>query len=274
MAILDAHLHLWDPAVLEYDWLSDGLARRFGPDDLVRAEGGDVSVERVFVQADCRPDQALDEVRWVESLAPGAGVVGIVAFAPLEAGADRVAAVLDDYAAHPLVVGVRRLLQSEGVGFATAPGFRDGARSLAERALVFDACVRASQLGDVIALSDAVPELSIVLDHLGKPARGAADDDAWASAMAALAERPAVTVKLSGLPAELGPGWREADVEPLLDVCLAAFGPNRLLYGGDWPVSGPLGRWRETVARWALDRAGAVDAAAIMGGNARRVYGV
>lgn len=273
MTILDAHLHLWDPDRLEYGWLAGDLARRHGPEDLAVAEGGD-PVERVFVQADCRPDQARDEVRWVQSVAREAGVVGIVAFAPLHKGVDGVADLLDEYAAHPLVVGVRRLLQSEPAGFADTAAFRSAARATAERGLVFDACVRSTQIDEVAALVDAVPELSVVLDHLGKPGPGAADDAVWPAAISALAARSTVSVKLSGLPAELGPGWHAAQVQPLLDRCLAAFGVDRLLYGSDWPVSGPLPRWRETVRRWAIDRTGADGAAAIMGDNARRIYSV
>lgn len=273
MTILDAHLHLWDPDRLDYAWLSGDLARRHGPDDLAVAEAGE-HVERVFVQADCRPDQARDEVRWVQSVAREAGVVGIVAFAPLDQGADRVAGLLDEYAAHPLVVGVRRLLQSEPAGFSATEAFRSAARATAERGLVFDACVRSDQLDEVAMLADAVPELSVVLDHLGKPGPGAADDAVWPAAISALAARPSVSVKLSGLPAEFGRDWRAADVEPLLDRCLAAFGVDRLLYGSDWPVSGPLPRWRDTVRRWAIERTGADGAAAIMGDNARRIYGV
>lgn len=274
MTIVDAHLHLWDPSFLDYEWLEGRLRRPHGIDELAVADPGAGDVERIFVQAECRPDQARAEVAWVQSLAARAAVVGIVAYAPLEQGPDAAAGLLDEYAAHPLVVGVRRLLQGEDAGFAASAAFRSSARRLAERGLVFDACIVPDQLGEVIALADAAPALSIVLDHLGKPAVGVAPTHAWATAIAELARRPNVSAKLSGLPAEAGEEWTAAQVEPYLDVCLDAFGPDRLIYGSDWPVSEPMPRWRTTVADWATDRLGADAAAAVLAGNARRVYGV
>lgn len=277
MRAVDAHLHLWNPGILEYDWLEGPLLRSFGPDELDAALSTAPAGEYgfVFVQAECAPAQSIAEVDWVTSLASKVGVRGIVARAPLEDPA-ATAAHLDAYAERPLVVGVRRLLQSEPDGFAARPGFRDAARAVASAGLTFDACIHAHQLPDVIALADAVPDLTIVLDHLGKPGVGNADAVApaagtpWASALAALAERPNVVCKLSGLPAEAQGEWTAAQLRPFLDVALDAFGPERLLFGGDWPVSGPYGRWLTTVSAWAQDRLGSVDA--VMAANAERVY--
>jgi L-fuconolactonase len=138
--------------------------------------------------------------------------------------------------------------------------------------------VRWSQLSDVIALADAVPELTIVLDHLGKPPVGSADAAApaegtpWATELRRLARRHNVVCKLSGLPAESQGEWTAAQLRPFLDVALDAFGPHRLLFGGDWPVSGPYGRWVETVSSWIRDRLGEDDREAVLASNAERVY--
>jgi L-fuconolactonase len=279
MRVVDSHLHLWDPELLSYEWLEGPLLRSFGPDELAEATA-DAPGDRdgfVFVQADCVPEQSIAEVDWVTSLAARADVRGVVAHAPLEDPA-ATETHLAAYAERPLVVGVRRLLQSEPDGFAARPGFRASAHAVASAGLTFDACVRAHQLRDVIALADAVPGLAIVLDHLGKPAVGTGDAASpaagtpWASALAALAERPNVVCKLSGLPAESPGGWTAEQLRPFLDVALDAFGPERLLFGGDWPVSTPYGRWAETVASWAADRLGETDA--VMAANAERVYGL
>ena len=276
MRAVDAHLHLWDPELLEYAWLTGSLLRPFGPDELDAALAGIPDAPGfVFVQAECAPAQSIAEVDWVSSLASRVGVRGIVARAPLEdpAETDRHLAA---YAERPIVVGVRRLLQSEPDGFAARPGFRAAAQAVASAGLTFDACVQAHQLPDVVALADAVPDLTIVLDHLGKPAVGSADAAApaagtpWASALAELAERPNVVCKLSGLPAEARGEWSAAQLRPFLDVALEAFGPERLLFGGDWPVSGPYDRWLDTVSAWARDRIGDPDA--VLAANAERVY--
>lgn len=281
MRVVDGHLHLWDPEVLTYEWLTGPLLRSFGPDELggAVAEGPDAAYGFVFVQADCVPDQAIAEADWVASLASRAAVRGIVAHAPLEdpAATD---GHLEAYAKRPLVVGVRRLLQSEPVGFARAPGFRDSARAVASAGLVFDACVRWQQLPDVVDLADAVPELTIVLDHLGKPqvgsadAPGPADGTPWADSLRDLALRPNVVCKLSGLPAEAHGEWSDAQLRPFLDVGLDAFGPDRLLFGGDWPVSRPYGRWVDTVSSWLADRVGEHHQRAVLAENAESVYGL
>lgn len=279
MRVIDGHLHLWDPSVLTYEWLSGPLLRPFGPDELDEALGDAPAADYgfVFVQADPVTADTVAEVDWVASLAPRVALGGIVAGAPLEdprATEDHLAA----YAERPLVVGVRRLLQSEPLGFSQAPAFRDSARAVASAGLTFDACVLSPQLPDVIALADALPELTIVLDHLGKPSVGTmdapapADGTPWAAAFRDLSRRDNVVCKLSGLPAESPHGWTAAQLRPFLDVALDAFGPDRLLFGGDWPVSQPFGRWIDTVASWLADRVGEPERDAVLAGNAERVY--
>ena len=276
--VVDSHVHLWDPEAVEYPWLSGGLRARFGPDELDRDDEG-ADVARIVVEADAAPQRSLDEVEWIARLAEDARVVAVVARAPLEQGG-AVRAHVRALAAHPLVVGVRRVLQAEPDGFATSDRFIDGLREVEEAGLVFDACVASRQLAELAELADAVPGLTIVLDHLGKPAVGSREAPAspsvgvWRTDLGELARRPNVVCKLSGLPAESPGGWSVAQVVPFLDAALEVFGPRRLLYGGDWPVSRPLSAWRRTVAEWAADRVIREDAAAIMGGNARRIYAI
>lgn len=286
MRVLDSHLHLWDPQTLSYTWLDGALDARYGAAELSLA-GLDGVAERaaIFVQADPVPAQQLDEVRWVGSLAATAGVVGIVAGARLDEGAATEAhlAALADL---PLVVGVRHLLQAEPDGFARTEAFHDGARAVAARGFTFDACVRAHQLSDVTALASAVPDLRIVLDHLGKPAVGTAEQPqspspGWRSDLNDLAVHPQVSCKLSGLPAEAQGAWSAVQLVPFLDAAAEAFGPERLLWGSDWPVSaiGPDGyqageraRWLYTVMDWAQGRG--LDADALFWSNARTAYGL
>ncbi|MBO1741849.1 amidohydrolase [Leifsonia sp. TF02-11] len=278
MRVIDGHLHLWDPAVLSYPWLAGPLLRPFGPDELDLALAHSPAAERgfVFVQAECVPEQAVAEVDWVASLADRVPLRGIVARATLEdpAAMDE---LLPRFAARPLVVGVRRPLEGEADDFCIRPTFIRSAQTVAAAGLAFDACVRPRQLPRVGALADAVPDLAIVLDHLGKPEVDAAADVApWARELRELARRPNVSCKLSGLPAQVresaGCDVSAALMRPLLDVALDAFGPDRLLFGSDWPVSREYGRWFEIVRSWLT---GAVDAHhvdAVLAGNAERVY--
>lgn len=301
MRVLDSHLHMWDPSLLEYPWLEGPLRARFATEEVTAAVGA-IGGERgfVFVQADCVEAQNLDEVDWVVSIAQSVGVRGIVAGGRLDRGVDTLRH-LDAVAGRDLVVGVRHLLQAEPVGFAGTPSFRAGAAALVERGLTFDACVRGeARLRDVLLLATELPELRIVLDHLGKPSVGTAvapeaPSAEWSASMQALAAHPQVFCKLSGLPAEAGGSWSAEQIAPFFDVALEAFGPDRLMIGSDWPVSavtasagngaghapgaaadaasldaGAIGAWTDAVASWATART--LDVDAILWRNAERFY--
>ena len=288
MRVVDSHLHLWDPAALDYTWLEGPLDGTFSDIEIDEdaLEGVDEEVA-IFVQADPVEDQYLAEMRWVDSIALQSGVVAAVAGARLDRGAET-EQHLDALAVHERVVGVRHLLQAEADGLARSAAFAEGARAVASRGWTFDACVRASQLADVTALAAAVPELSIVLDHLGKPALGTAQaplrpSAEWTRDIADLARHPQVFCKLSGLPAETGGEGTDAQVAPFFDAALEAFGPERLMWGSDWPVSavsavagdfvpGSRQRWLQTVADWAASRG--VDAEGLFCENALAFYGI
>lgn len=241
--VIDGHLHFWDPERLDHDWLRDepDLHRRFGPEDL---DLDDVPVAGVlFVQADCRADQAAAEVDWVRCLANGGApalgppILGIVAHARVELGTG-CREQLASYAADPLVVGVRRLIQDQPPGFALTPRFVDGVRLLGGLGLPFDLCVRWHQLDEAIDLVRQCPEVTFVLDHLGKPPIRAGALSTWADRLTRLAGHPNVVCKLSGLATEAEPEQRTPEqMLPYLDHALTSFGPGRCLFGSDWPVA-------------------------------------
>ena len=199
------------------------LRRRFGPEDY---GGGRRVAALIFVQADCRDDEALDEVRWAAELAArDPRVRGIVAYAPLHLGA-RAAAPIAAVAAQPGVVGVRRLLQDEPPSTVDDPALVEGVRMLADHGLPFDLCVRHQQLRAVSALVAACPDVTFVLDHLGKPPVATGALAPWRDDLARLAASGRVVCKLSGLTTEAAPGWRPADLRPYLDVALDVLAPT------------------------------------------------
>ena len=172
------------------------------------------------------------------------------------------------------MVGVRRLIQDEPPGFTSRPGLRAGVALLAAEDLVFDLCVREPQLGEAVDLVRATPEVRFVLDHLGKPRVGA-DPTRWRRDLRALAELPNVVAKLSGLMTEVIPGTGAAgDVRPYLEYALEVFGPQRCLFGSDWPVltlAGSYAEWRDTVLD-AVAGLSEAEVEAVMHGNARALY--
>ena len=168
-----------------HDRLIEPLQRRFGPEDL--EVGRHELVGAVVVQADCRGEEALDEVRWIAGLAGEHPVIrGIVAYAPLHLGRDARAA-LEAVAAEPLVVGIRRLLQGEPTGLLRAPELVEGIRLLEAFGLPFDICVTHDQLPAVADVIAACPDVSFVLDHLGKPPVAAGALDPWRDDLARIA---------------------------------------------------------------------------------------
>ena len=250
---IDSHCHFWEPYQLTYDWLADMklLNRPFTPDMLVAEAGESPPAKMIFVQADCRPEDALAEVAWVASLAQqDSRVAGIVAFAPLEQG-DRVISILEKLAQEPLVKGVRRLIQSEPTGFSIQSAFIDGVNALSPFELSFDLCVIHHQLPDVIELVGRCPDVRFVLDHCGKPPIKAGQLDPWREHISQLATYDNVMCKLSGLVTEADmEAWQPADLQPYIDHVLAEFGSKRLMFGGDWPVSKlatTYGRWVDCV---------------------------
>jgi len=261
--LVDTHLHLWDPAHLRYSWLEEvpALNRRFALAEF-RAACGPVAVAQlVFVQCECLPAQALAEVDWVASLAAAdPRLRGIVAFAPLEQG-DAVAPHLAALAQRPLVKGVRRLLQSEpDPEFCLRPDFVRGVRALARHEFSFDLCLKHPQLASAIRLVRQCPEVRFVLDHLGKPDAKAGLLEPWRSELRELAALPNVVCKISGLVTEADHArWTPADLQPYLAHAFECFGFDRVLFGGDWPVStlaADYPRWVQTLDA-ALDQLGA-----------------
>ncbi|QIG39422.1 amidohydrolase family protein [Microbacterium sp. 4R-513] len=239
MSVLDTHVHVWDPTRLTYPWL-DGLAaldRPFLPCEYQGAE------RAIFVQADCLPDQALAEARWVAGLY-WPELAGIVAGADLRS--PDLEAHLDALGEVGRVVGIRHLLQGEDAARFADPALRRGLRALASRGLTFDACVRHPQLPALVELVEAVPGLRVVLDHIGKSpvAEGISSDAGrqWRIWLRRLSALPDVHVKLSGLPAETDDApafFTQAD--DFIRFAVDAFGPERAMVGSDWPVSEKFG---------------------------------
>ncbi|HEU0206521.1 MAG TPA: amidohydrolase family protein [Pseudolysinimonas sp.] len=242
--LIDSHVHVWDPAVNHYDWLSGELARSYLPDEY-RA-GAPQATGAICVEAGA--GDGLAEARWVASLL-WPELLGFVAHAPLERGV-AVADPLDRLQESGGVVGIRRMLQDQPLAFFDDPGLLAGLRVLATRGLPFDACVRHAQLPALTSLLAQVPDLPVVLDHLGKPPVAHGDDGTWARNVRALATLPQVRIKLSGIAPE-GSADRaiREQARSWLVAAVEVFGPERCMLGSDWPVSAG-GPSREAAGAW------------------------
>lgn len=277
--LIDAHLHVYDPASLDYPWMADvpRLNRRHMPDDF-RSRLGGVEVEAVvFVEVDVAPGRALDEVDFVAGVASADPLVrAMVAAVPLDAGA-ATQAELAFFRRQPLARGIRNLVQGhvDEPGWCLREPFVDGVRSLAAHDLTFDICILHPQMADATELVRRCPEVTFVLDHIGKPGIKAGLSEPWRRDMAALAALPNVWCKISGAVTEADhAAWTEDEVLPYVGHAIDCFGYGRVMFGGDWPVvelASDYARWVRLVDR-AASAASPADRRRLFRENAAAFY--
>ena len=240
-AIVDSHVHLYDPTWLRYGWLAKvpRIDRLYDLGDFDRCRA-QVQVDRI-VFAEVAVDQGLHfaEAAWVQGLADAdSRLAGMIAHAPMEKGA-AVEADLDRLAQYPCLRGIRRLIETEtDNSFCLRPAFLEALRLLPARGLTFDICVKHWGLVFAIELARRCPEVSFVLDHIGKPGIRDGLVEPWKSQIQRLAELPNVVCKLSGVITEADhEHWTKDQVRPYVEHVLDCFGFSRVMYGSDWTVS-------------------------------------
>ncbi|WP_333814275.1 amidohydrolase family protein [Tabrizicola sp.] len=279
MIRIDAHCHFWDPARGDYGWLDAGppaldpLRRVFTPDDLAGLNG---TRRVVAVQA----ADSVAETRYLLDLAALnpqiAGVVGWVDLARPET-----TETLADLARNPRLKGIRPMLQDlpEDDWILTRPAPAT-LRAVQDLGLRFDALVLTRHLPHLARFTASWPDLPLIIDHCAKP-RMDSPQPAWAEGMAAMAAFPHVHCKLSGLMTELPEALRQPEIalaamRPVVDQVLHLFGPDRLLWGSDWPVltlAATHQVWEQLTDR-LLEGLTPTERAAILGGNAITFYGL
>lgn len=252
--IVDTHLHIWDLDRLRYPWLANvpPLNKNHLIGDYRRACGPVAVAKMVFLQCECDAAQFQQEADWVTEVAQSdSRIRGIVPWAPLEKGV-AAEAELAHLAANPLIKGIRRIIQFEpDQEFCLRPDFVCGVQLLPAYGLSFDLCINHTQLANTIKLVRQCEEVSFVLDHIGKPDIKAGRLDPWRAELKELAALPNVHCKLSGLVTEADHAkWTPADLQPYIDHVIACFGFDRVMFGGDWPVSTQASdypRWVDTL---------------------------
>jgi L-fuconolactonase len=276
--LVDSHHHLWDTAALRYSLFETvkELNRPYRLADFDdEAElleiGQSICVEAASAGADGRR-----ETEWLMREIEGSPrVAALVAWAPLEQpDVGRYLDWLTSLRGKP-IVGVRRAFESEPDDFPQQAAVIEGARLAGERGLVVDLVLFARSLPATITLVESCPRTQFVLDHLAKPAIREGRREPWARQLRELTSRPNLVCKLSGLATEADhANWTTADLRPYVEHAYECFGPERLLFGTDWPVvnlGGGCRRWLAAVRELLAERDQPARAA-ILGGNARRIY--
>jgi L-fuconolactonase len=254
--IIDAHVHLYDPSNLPYGWLAGvpPIDKAHLPADFDRLTAPVIVDGIVFVEVDVNDPRHLDEARWVEKTADAEPRIrGMVAGMPLETGV-AIEADIAEFAKLPRARGVRRLIQKHAgePGWCLRPDFVAAVKLLPKYGLSFDICIFHSQMADTIKLVRQCPDVSFILDHIGKPGIKEGLTQPWRSEMRELAELPNVICKISGVVTEADhKAWTYDQVAPYVVHSIETFGFDRVAFGGDWPVS-------ELACRYA-DWVGVVD---------------
>lgn len=232
---IDAHQHFWryDPSLYSFiDERMPVLKRDYLPKDLekILKEAGFSGC--VAVQA----RQTLEETRWLLELARHHDFIqGVVGWVDLRA--PDLEARLEELVEEPRLCGIRHIVQAEPSGFLSQDSFKRGVGRLSRAGLVYDMLVYEQQLPEASELMASLPDVSFVLDHLGKPNLREPNVEAYAKSLRPIAELPHVACKLSGLVTEADWGtWTRESLRPFLEVTVELFGPERLIFGSDWPV--------------------------------------
>jgi len=272
---IDAHQHFWDIARGDYGWLTPDLKplyKNFVPADLQPLLKENQIDGTVLVQA--APTVA--ETRYMLSLADEhdfiKGVIGWVDFA-----ADNVPDTISELASLPKLVGIRPMIHDiEDKDWMLKEQFSVVYQQISKHKLVFDALTRPVHLANLKKLTDRYPDLNVVIDHASKPAIEQGEFESWAALMADIAADSHATVKLSGMVTEAGADWTVELLTPYVDHLLEHFGPQRIIWGSDWPVctlASSYGQWFEATNA-LLGSLNETDKSDVLGHNAATVYGL
>jgi len=272
--IIDSHHHFWKYDPIEYDWIDDSMKiirKDFLPENL-KTTIQEAGVDGVIsVQA----RQSVDETDWLIGMAHQNDFIkGIVGWVPLIQ--DDMAVYLEKYAGEKILKGVRHVIQGEpDPEFILRKDFNRGISLLRKYSLVYDILIIERQLPNTIRFVDQHPNQVFVLDHIAKPLIGKKKLSPWKENIWELAKRENVNCKISGMVTEADyQKWTPSQLLPYFEVILEAFGPDRLLFGSDWPVclvATSYKCWMELVQK-NITYLSDTDQSKIMGGNATRLY--
>ena len=272
---IDAHHHLWSLARGDYGWLTPDLAaihRDFGPGDLEPLLAAADVDRTILVQAAPTTAETDFLLQLAETTPFVAGVVGWVDVEAADAP-DRIAAL----AANPLLKGLRPMIQDMADdAWMLQAGIAPAIEAMIAHGLTFDALVKPRHLPILQQFAGLYPGLDIVIDHGGKPDIAGGDIAGWTRDIRAVAAGTRMFCKLSGLITEAAPDCTAADLRPVVEVLIEAFGADRLMWGSDWPVlnlNGGYRQWRSIAVRMLAGVSG-TEQEAVFGRTAANFYGL
>jgi predicted TIM-barrel fold metal-dependent hydrolase len=291
LPIVDTHQHLWDLQIVRPPWLKgapDLLNRRYTMPEYLEATRGLNVVKAVYMEVDVDPREHFTEAEHIIGLCRSKQHPTVAAVIGGRPASDRFAEYVARFKGSPYVKGVRQVLHGgTPAGSCLSDEYVRGVRLLGDAGLSFDLCLRPGELQDGVKLAERCPDTRFILDHCGNadPNAFAAktggekpghDPEAWKRDIEAFAKLGHVIGKISGVIARAPQEGTAAALAPIVNHCLDAFGPDRVVFGGDWPVclrGATYRRWVLTLREIVAERPVA-DQRKLWHDNAVRFYGL
>ena len=232
-------------------WIAKGslLDRNYVQEDYAKAAEGLNIAQAVYMEVDVAPDQKQAEADYLAEMCASGKTVTKAAVVGGNLSSDQFAAYAKGLAKMRAIKGVRQVLHSLPRGACLEPTFRENVQLLGKLGLRFDLCIRPGELSDGLKLVEQCPDVKFIVDHCGNadvkawlPEKRRGSDqpehaiDGWKKDIAALAGKKNVICKISGIIARVPKEWSAGDLAPIVNHCLDSFGPDRVIFGSDWPV--------------------------------------
>lgn len=255
--IIDTHQHLWDLTKFRLPWAAGApkLNRSFLMKDYLEATEGLNVVKAVYMEVDVTPEQQAKEAEYIIDLCRRDDNPTVAAVISGRPGLPGFRNFISRFKTAREIRGVRQVLHvnSTPPGYCLDPLFVKDIQFLGELGMSFDLCMRHAEIPHATRLVDQCPGTRFILDHCGNPPLYA-DQSKWKRDMAELARRKNVVCKVSGIVASVQPGWKPQVLEPVVLHVLKVFGPDRVMFAGDWPVCTLGASYREWVdaAKWIV----------------------
>ncbi len=251
--IIDTHQHLWDLVQFQPPWLGDAdprISAKHDMADYLSETAGLNLVKSIYMEVDVAPEHQILEADFVLGLIQSGKTPTVAAVISGRPNSARFAETMNRYRNNSLIKGIRQVLHAPTAenGLCLQPQFVKSMQLLGAMGKSFDLCMRPTELADGATLAQKCPETRFILDHCGnadpkawlpksrQTSEAIHSVDQWKKDLEKVAKRPNVVCKISGIVARAPAGWTSSDLAPAIHFCLDQFGPDRVMFGGDWPV--------------------------------------
>lgn len=257
LPIVDTHQHLWDLEKFDLPWTTgeglEPLKRSFVTSDYLKATTGLNVVKAIYMEVDLIPSQQVQEAEHLKRLCRRDDNPTVAAVISGRPNSPKFHDYITEVADGKYIKGVRQVLHNADAprGLCLQPQFVKSMQLLGELDLSFDLCMRSGEVVDAVKLVDQCPKTRFILDHCGNMDITSTDQTAinvWKKGVRELAARDNVICKISGIVVSAQPKtWKPSDLAPVINYCLDTFGPDRVVFGGDWPVCTLKASYRQWV---------------------------